>query len=189
MEISHPEGRRWYVVYSKPYKEELAQFYLRLKGVEVFFPQLLLPESAKKRRRITPLFPNYLFVNIFLPKEYHYVIWSPGVKSLVSFNGGPVPVDDGIITFLRQEATPAGVIVAYSNLKVGQEVIVTRGPFEGLVGIIQEPPNARGRVKVLMRLLSREVKVELPTRFVDTGWVARSPTAEQRHRVESLRYQ
>ena len=35
--------RDWYVIYSKPHKEEQAQFHLGLKGVETFFPRLHLP--------------------------------------------------------------------------------------------------------------------------------------------------
>ena len=77
------EMRQWYVVYSKPRKEEFAEFNLRQKGLEVFFPRLRLPGSRQKRKQIVPLFPNYLFVKIqVFSEEYHYVTWSPGVKRL-----------------------------------------------------------------------------------------------------------
>ena len=171
----HPGRKKWYVVYSKPHKEECAQFHLRLKGLEVFFPRLLLPESAIKRRRIVPLFPNYLFVRIYLDEEYHYMLWCPGVKSLVRFNGSPAPLDERIVASLMQQATPDGIIRGRSSLKVGQEVQISGGSFDGLVGIIQGPPDARGRVKILMKLLSRQVKVELPAHLVDGGWVSYSP--------------
>jgi hypothetical protein len=39
------------------------------------------------------------------------------------------------------------------------------------MGIIQEPPNARGRVKVLLQLLNRETKVDVPVKFVRASWV------------------
>ena len=47
-------------------------------------------------------------------------------------------------------------------------VEITSGPFAGLAGIIQEPPDARGRVTVLMDLLNRQVPVEVPVEFVGT---------------------
>jgi transcription antitermination factor NusG len=56
-------------------------------------------------------------------------------------------------------------------LKPGQEVRINGGPFDGLTGLIQEPPDAKGRVKVLMRLLSRQLQVEVPVRFVECEWV------------------
>lgn len=169
-EMSFPEMQRWYVVYSKPHKEEVARFHLESKGLEVFFPRLLLPES-RSRKRIVPLFPNYLFVRIDLSEKYHYVLWSPGVKRFIGFNGSPTPLDDNIVDFLMQQASDEGILTARSNLKVGQQVQISGGPFDGLVGIIEEPPNPKGRVKVLLNLLSRQVKAEVPVQFVRSGWV------------------
>src|SRR4029077_19678854 len=83
--------RDWYVVYSKPHKEEQAQFHLRMKGLDVFFPRLDLVRVSERRKRVIPLFPNYLFVRIDLETEFHYVTWSPGVKRLVSFGDRPIP--------------------------------------------------------------------------------------------------
>ena len=167
-----PEIQRWFVVYSKPHKEECAQFYLRLKGIDVFFPRLLLPEPLKRRKRIIPLFPSYLFVKIQVSTEFQLVQWSPWVKRLVCVDGVPTPLDEDVVAFLMQQATPDGVIAARSNLMAGQEVRISGGPFQGLLGIIQKPPDDRGRVNLLLNLLNRQVKVAVPLRFVDSGWVA-----------------
>jgi len=141
---------------------DLACFYLRLKGLDVFFSWLLLPEFLGKLKRIIPLFPNYLLVRIRLFEGYHYVAWSPGVKRFVAFNDIPIPLDVNIVRYLMQQANPQGIIKACSKLKVGEEVLINSGPFEGLIGIIKEPPNAKGRLRVLMKLLSRQVQVEVP---------------------------
>jgi transcription elongation factor/antiterminator RfaH len=164
--------KQWYVVYSKPRREEYAQFYFRLKGLEHFFPRLLLPGSRRKHNRIIPLFPNYIFVRIRLSEDYHHVIWSPGVRYLVSFAGNPVPVDDKVVEFLMQQANPEGIIAARSSLKEGQEVRICGGPFVGLVGIIREPPDAKGRVKLLLNLLKRQVIADAPVEFIESRWVA-----------------
>jgi transcription elongation factor/antiterminator RfaH len=185
VDMSQLENRRWYVVYSKPHKEGLAQFHLRLKGLEVFFPRLLLPEFLQKRKRVVPLFPNYLFVRIHISEEYHYVVWSPGVKRFVSFNDAPAAMDETVIKYLMQQANPAGVIAARSNLKVGQEIRISGGPFDGLAGIIQQPPDARGRVKILMELLSRRIQVEVPIQFVKSGSVAYQPAASNQLRLSN----
>ena len=55
--------------------------------------------------------------------------------------------------FLRERADADGVITARADLKVGAQVEVARGPFDGLIGIITRPPDAKGRVKVLMQLV------------------------------------
>lgn len=167
--------RDWYVVYSKPHKEAHARFHLGLKGIDSFFPRLHLPGSIEKKPRVVPLFPNYLFVRIHLPTEYHYVIWVPGVKKIVSFSDTPVPVDDSVIQFLQQNADDHGVIQARSRLRPGQEVEITGGPFNGLVGIIQDPPDARGRIKVLLKLLSRHISVRLGVEFIKGDFAGVAP--------------
>jgi transcriptional antiterminator RfaH len=169
----HLAERQWYTVYSKPQKEEFAQWQLRLKGLEVFLPKLLLPNNGKKRKRIVPLFPSYLFTRINIHSaEYGYTIWSPGVKRIVSFNGIPAPIDSDIVDFLMKQTNTEGLIPARSNLRVGQEVRIDGGPFDGLTGIIQEPPNARGRVKILLQLLNRPTKADVPVQFIGANWVA-----------------
>ena len=63
------------------------------------------------------------------------------------------------------------VIASRCNVEVGQEVSIDGGPFDGLVGIIQQPPNARGRVKVLLQLLNRDTNVDVPVEFIKASWV------------------
>ncbi len=164
------QERRWYVVYSKPRREEFAQSNLQRKGLEVFFPRLALPYPRPKQNPIVPLFPNYLFVRLRLPEEYSYALWSPGVKNIVSFNDTPAPIDEDIVTFLKSQADIASIIKGHSQLAVGQQIRISGGPFDGIIGIIHDPPDARGRVGVLMQLLSRQVKVAVPMRFVESSW-------------------
>ena len=169
--------RNWYVIYSKPHKEEQAQFHLGLKGVESFFPRLHLPGLSEKKKRVIPLFPNYFFARIHLPTEYHYVVWSPGVKKIVCFSETPVPIEESVIRFLQQNADDRGVIQAHSQLRRGQEVEVTGGPFNGLVGIIQDPPDTKGRIRILLKLLSRQITVNLGVEFIKGEFAAFGPPA------------
>ena len=173
------QAPRWYVVYSKPQKEGYATLHLRAKGLAVLFPQLLLPESSKKRKRVVPLFPNYLFVRLRLfSDEYHYAIWSPGVRRIISYNGVPAPVDENIVSFLALQSDQQGIIAARSNLKVGHEVRIKEGPFAGLLGILQQPPSATGRVKILLKILNRDTQVDVPVHCLNGGWVIAGSAVE-----------
>src|SRR5262245_45645356 len=171
--------RNWYVLYSKPHKEEQVQLHLGLKGIDTFFPRLQLPRSANGKKTITPLFPNYLFVRIHLATESHHVIWSPGVKRIVSFSDAPIPLEDDVVKFLRDRANPQGIIQAQSQLRPGQRVEIAGGPFDGFTGIIQNPPNAKGRVRILLKLLSRQITVKLGVEFVkdQSVGIASAPAA------------
>jgi transcriptional antiterminator RfaH len=172
-------NKHWCAVYTKPQKEEFAEVNLRLRRIDTFFPKLLLPKSAKRKKQIVALFPNYLFVCIdVVSPEYASIIWCPGVKRMVSFNGTPAIVEESIMAFLMAQAGADGVISARCNIRVGQQVAIDGGPFDGLVGIIQEPPNARGRVKILLELLNRPTKVDVPVQFIRASWVATRSLAE-----------
>jgi len=170
--------RSWYVVYSNPHKEEQAQFHLALKGVKSFFPKLYIPALREKNRgRVCPLFPNYLFVRIHVETECHRIVWTPGVKKIVSFGPEPIPIDERVIQFLQQQADEGGVIRARSKLTLGQEVEISGGPFDGLIGIIQSPPDNKGRVQILLKLLSRQVSVKFGVEFIKGGRTAWAPVA------------
>lgn len=160
--MDYIDPHRWYAVYTKPCKETLVQCQLQHKKIPLFFPKLLLPPSRAKRPRLVPLFPNYLFVRIEAAGQYDLVRWTLGVKYVVNFNGIPAPVDDPVIAFLQQHADTQGVLRARSSLGTGQEVRIRTGPLAGLAGIIESPPDARGRVKVLLSLLGRQVAVPVP---------------------------
>lgn len=175
MEQTQQRGKNWYVVLTKVRSEETAQVHLTTKGIEVFYPKLFLP-ATKSGRNVVSLFPNYVFVRIDVDSsEYYQVTWCPGVKKLVSFGGTPAAVENSVIKFMQEQADARGLIVAKSNLKVGDEVQIANGPFKGLMGIIQEPPDTRSRVKVLMAILSRQVQVEVPAGYINMGWVAPCP--------------
>jgi transcriptional antiterminator RfaH len=170
------DKKEWYVVFTKPRHEETAEFHLKSKGIEVFYPKLFLPVPNKAGRHKVPLFPNYLFVRMDVESpDYSQVVWCRGIKRLVSFGDTPAAIDDCFVDFLRERADPCGLIIAQSNLKVGDEVQIANGPFKGLVGIIQEAPDAKSRVKVLMAILSRYVRVEVPVSYINAGWVAVCP--------------
>ncbi len=165
-----PCSRLWYIAYSKPRKEEAALFHLQKKGPGAFFPQILLPHPALERRRVVRLFPNYLFVHLSLSEEYEYVRWCPGVKYLVEFEGGPAPLDEEIVGLLMQNVNPDGILKPHSDFLIGQEMFLKRDPFAGLVGLIQDPPDAQGRLSVLMEFLSRTIKVEVPVQYIEDRW-------------------
>ena len=167
--VEEAHGPHWYVVYTKPHQEDTTQLHLQRKGLDTFFPRLRLPYTRRDRRPIIPLFPNYLFVQLRLPDDYHAVRWSPGVKHLVGCDGIPTPLDGTVVEFLRQRSAPDGISPARVSLTVGSGVRLVSGPFAGLVGIIENPPDAKGRVKVLMQLLRRQVRVEVSVDAVAKG--------------------
>jgi transcription antitermination factor NusG len=158
--MEQSQGQEWYVVYTTPPREETAQWQLQRKGLDTFCPRLKLPSNRRDRRQIIPLFPNYVFGQLRLPDDHPMVRWAPGVNHVVGCAGTPTPLDGAVVEFLRQRSTLEGILPARVSLTVGSGVRLVAGPFQGLVGIIANPPAAKGRVKVLLQLLSRQVRVD-----------------------------
>lgn len=150
----------WYVVSAKMRREKFAALELARRGVEIFLPRLALPHRGDVLVR--PLFPGYLFAHLRLPDDAKRVVWTPGVRRLVTFEGAAPPLPNDAIEFLRARGGPDGVILARPRpLPSGHRVRVTDGPLAGLVGIIENPPDARGRVSVLMDILRTQTRVSL----------------------------
>lgn len=159
--------REWFVISSKPRREEYAQEQLARRGVETFLPRIVEPARLLDRSNIAPLFPGYLFVHIDLATQYFNVVWTPGVRKLIGFGEAPSPVDDAVVDFLRERVGAEGILRPASLLREGDMVRVRRGPLEGLVGIIEHPGGGRGRVRVLMELLRRQTRVEMPLHILE----------------------
>ena len=159
--------RRWYVVSTKPRREEFAQDQLARRGVATFFPRIFETGQLRGRSPIGPLFPGYLFLQLDLEQQFFDVVWTPGVRKFVAFGDAPCAVDDAVVDFLRERVGDEGVLKVERVFRPGDRVCVKYGPFEGLVGIIQSPVGARGRVRVLMELLRRQTPVEVPQNIVE----------------------
>jgi transcriptional antiterminator RfaH len=161
------EERDWYVVRSKPRREEFAQGQLLRRGVETFLPRIIEPGRGSAPRSVGPLFPGYMFAFISLLSQYASVIWAPGVHSMVAFGDIPVPVETAVVDFLQERCGKEGIVRCLPSFAQGDLVRVSGGPLEGLVGIVQRRASGRERVQVLMQLLRRRTEVTLPTEILE----------------------
>jgi len=160
-------GAEWYVVRSKPRREEFAQTQLIRRGVETFLPRIEERGRPRSTPIIAPLFPGYLFARIDLSTQYTSVIWTPGVNAMVAFGDIPAPVESGVIEFLQRRCEPHGLIAARPTFAAGDQVRVVDGPLEGLYGVVQGSASGRDRVRVLMELLRRRTQVTVPTEVLE----------------------
>ena len=157
----------WYVVHTKVRKEQYAEWQLSRRGVVTFLPWIVRPSRVSLDDVVQPLFPGYLFARVDLEQQYWDVVWAPGVHRLVGFGEVPSSIDDEVIDFLRSRVSKDGVVRMFPVFREGDRVRIKQGPLAGLVGIIERPCSGRGRVRVLMELLRRQTRVEVPERLLD----------------------
>src|SRR5882724_2688705 len=94
-------GAAWYVVSVKLRRERFAAVQLARHDVEVFLPRLRMLGAVPHLR---PLFPGYLFARLVLAREWSRVVWTPGVRRLVAFEGEAPPLPEDAVAFLRAQA-------------------------------------------------------------------------------------
>jgi len=158
---------QWFVISTKARREQFAEEQLARRGVETFLPRIHEPARLAAKSVVAPLFPGYVFVHIALDEQYFDVVWTPGVRKFIGFGELPATVDDAVVGFLRARMGAEGILRVQSTLAAGDVVRIKRGPLEGLVGIVESPVCGRGRVRVLMELLRRQTRVELPQQIVE----------------------
>lgn len=170
----------WYVIRSKPNREEFLAGQLESRGIEVFYPQLRVKPVNPRSRKIKPYFPGYLFIRIDFEKNqslsFNHI---PGAANLVFIGNEPAFVPDNIISAIRlrvEEINDAGGEVMKS-LKPGDWVKIHEGPFEGYEGILDSKISGNKRVRVLLKMLQkRQLPVDMPVAYVEakkTPFVAR----------------
>lgn len=156
----------WFVVQTKRHYEERARARLEAAGVETYLPRTVRWPRPAVGSAIGPLFPTYLFVRMSLSGDYqHYrkVCWTPGVKDFVRLGGElPTEVPERVIEFLRSREGKDGIVRCGDDAVMRRKVKITRGPFKDLCGIVDRKLSSGDRVVLLMDLLHRQVRVEVP---------------------------
>lgn len=93
--------------------------------------------------------------------HFHRIARTPGVIGLVAFGAEPARLDDEAIVFLRSREGRDGVIHA-SPLPPSSAIRIADGPWQGLIAILERRVSGRERVLVLLDVLQRQTRVELP---------------------------
>ncbi len=155
--------KAWYVLQTKPKREHVVVGQLRLAGYETFFPVLRNYLTTKA------LFPSYVFVQMEAgsPADYRLVKFTRGViRVLGTRDDGPVAVPEKAISFLKQRADATGIIVQELFKRAGEAVRAQRGLLKDLVGILERPIDAAGRLHVLFKMFNHSVRAVMSVRDV-----------------------
>ena len=157
---------RWYVVRSKPRKEEFLAEQMQMRKMEIFDPRIRVQTVNPRARKIKSYFPGYVFVHMDLEKTATFSMqYIPGAAGLVSFGGEAADVPDGLIHAIRHrvdEINGAGGEL-FEALKIGGTVVIHSGPFAGYEAIFDARLPGSDRVRVLLKLLkNRQMLVDLP---------------------------
>lgn len=156
----------WYAVRVRSNYERITAAHLRERGYEEFSPSYQVQRKWSDRTKTIEqfLFPGYIFARLAAHHRL-LVLTAPGVVSLVGFSRTPTPIPDQEIEGVRRMVQSGLVMKPWPFLKVGERVLIERGPLAGVEGILQDV-KGKFRLVVSISLLHRSVSAE-----VDRMWV------------------
>jgi transcription elongation factor/antiterminator RfaH len=153
----------WYVLHCEPQRDLPVDRLVGNVGFETYAPRI---PKTRKRNGDKPLFPGYVFVRLALTGgSWNAIRTLPGVRCLVEIGGGPCPVDDGIVEGIRQWVASRTPESPFPH--PGDRVTITSGVFAHLDGVVCESLSSAERVAVLIDMMQRQVRVEIPVDSVE----------------------
>lgn len=161
---------QWYALHSKPMEEALLWEQLRLREIESYYPRIRVRPVNPRARKDKAYFPGYVFGRVDLEQTDLSVFQRlPGSAGIVSFGGMPSYIPDNLIAAIRRRVTEINAVGGelLDRLKAGDIIIVHEGPFRGYEAIFDAHLSGAERVRVLLKLLSRQqIPLELPVRQI-----------------------
>ncbi len=155
----------WYALQSHPHKEAALASHLQSNGYAVFYPRLKVNPVNPRARKVRPYFPGYLFIQVDLEKTGVSTFqWMPQARGLVSFGGDPAVVPESLIHAIRRRVEEINLAggETLEGLHPGDAVTIEHGPFSGYEAIFDSRLPGSERVRVLLKMLSRQqVPLEL----------------------------
>lgn len=159
-------GHPWYAVRVRSRCEKVAAAAFRSKGFEEF-PALYSTRqrwSDRYKDVELPLFPGYVFCRFDALRRMP-ILTTPGVVSIVGFNGIPMPIDEAEIAAVQAIIRSGLPAKPWPFLKVGERVLVEYGSMTGLEGHVVRVME-KWRLVISVNMLQRSVAVE-----IERDWV------------------
>lgn len=162
-------GYSWYVLHTKANAEYRVARLLAQRRIETFLPTV---RAVRPRPGYTtvPLFPSYLFARLDLEVvELSSILWTPGLRTIVTFNYRPAVVPDEVILFIRRRVDEINAVGGMPShpFKPGDRVRIRSGPLAGLEGIFEGPTGPAERVRILIEFLGRMSTATVPVDFLE----------------------
>ncbi len=146
----------WYALYTKPRKEVQVSETLKYKGIETYLPLYEPRRGRQRHNRPRPLFACYLFAKLDLSSgKVSSIRWTPGLRRIVSFDGEPAIIQDGVVSAIKKRVAQSANIWLGGDFEPGERVRIKSGPLRDFEAIFDERLSSFERVRVFLDILGR----------------------------------
>lgn len=151
----------WWALYTKHQHEKAVAEMLSVKGFEVLLPLYKSVRRWKDRQKILslPLFPCYVFVRGGIDRRLE-VITTPGIHTVLYRGDKVATIRESEIEAIRRAVTGDLRVEPHPFLRCGDRVRVTRGPLDGVTGILIRKKNLC-RLILSVDMLAQSIAVEI----------------------------
>ena len=161
-------GMRWYVAhtysgYENKVKASLEKI-IENRGLGHLFEDIKIPveivvekNGDTEKETEVKIFPSYVLIKMTMTDEsWHAVRNITGVTGFVGPGSRPTPLTEAEVDALNIETKRVELTV-----KVGDDVVVSGGLFEGYTGVVQAISDDMKKITVLVKRGRRDMPVEL----------------------------
>ena len=154
--------KAWYALYTKSRSEFKAAEQLQAKSIPYYLPVVVKWKkwSDRKKKILEPILKGYIFV-LANERERKLSLEQFAIVRCVFDNGRPAKIPDWQIENLKRMLSEDSDFLIQDSLIPGVKVKIREGPFEGIIGIVQESDNGK-TIAVSIDLLRRSVIAHLP---------------------------
>ena len=167
--VYQADAKKWYLIYSKPKSERIAEQNLNKQGFVTYLPYM---SASKKRngRLVTisePMFPRYLFIGLDTETDNWLPIRSTiGVSMLIRFGDKPAVVPDALVRSFMHRTADNGILTSLRpNYKSGDPVRIFDGAFKDYEAIFLSKSGSE-RVLLLLDMIGRRTRVSVEAQNV-----------------------
>jgi transcriptional antiterminator NusG len=167
-------SQRWYILQvhsgfekkvAQSIREQTFKKDLKDKILEVLVPteEVIKMRSGTKVNTERKFFPGYVMVKMTLTDEtWHLVKNTTKVSDFLGNRGIPTPISEKEAQHILHQVKeginhPKATIL----FDIGEEILVSDGPFASFHGIVEEIDEERERLKVSVSIFGRSTPVEL----------------------------
>jgi len=177
--VPTPTGnKKWYVIKVQSGREDTIKDAIerrvRIEGLEEFFGQIIVPVErtvelvkGKKVTRTKKLYPGYIMAEVEFNDRVLYLFReTSGVGDFVGGGGIKIPLPmpqsevDKILN-QKKEVVAEAPVAPKIDFQKGEHIKVKDGMFAGMEGEVSEILEAKGLVRVMLKIFGRDVPVEL----------------------------